>query len=235
MGLPLSAIIGREFLPTRVSDCRLWLRADLGVTQVANAVSAWADQSEAGDSNRNAVQATGAAKPTYVAADANFNGKPTVSFDGGDNLRTGAFTGGPYAQPITIYVAFRSSASAVYVFDDLDNTSRIVFGTGVSTSGFIFAGTQVNVAQSINTTHVAGLVYNGASSAGYIDDSQTAVASGDAGSNALKALTIGARFTLDTNLIGQIAEIIVYSGAHNAETRQWAMKYMGNRYAVAVT
>jgi hypothetical protein len=55
----------------------LWLRADRGLTQVSDKVSAWADQSGRGNDHE---QTTGENQPGYESNTANFN--PTVTFDG---------------------------------------------------------------------------------------------------------------------------------------------------------
>lgn len=58
----------RGFVPTDLSGCTLWLRADKGVTSSAGRVSAVVDQSGVG----GATQGTGAQQPLLVA------GPPTV-------------------------------------------------------------------------------------------------------------------------------------------------------------
>lgn len=60
--------------PTTVSGCKLWLKSDTGVTQVANLVSAWADQSGNGNNLAEAV-----VKPTYAATGAPGTNGPVIS------------------------------------------------------------------------------------------------------------------------------------------------------------
>jgi hypothetical protein len=237
LGLSLCSSRGTSFDPLSVADCLLWLRADLGVTESGGAVSAWADQSGAADANRNALQGTATNQPAFVAADANFGNAPTISFDGNDNyLATGAFTGGPYAQPVTMYAAFRHAASGGYVFDDIDGSSRLAFVAGTASGGFFFAGSAaVSFDTATGTTYVVGLVFDGAGSASYVNNSQTAAVTDDVGANALKSLQIGSRNNEANFLTGQIAEILAYSGAHDAATRRRVMQYMGARVGVSVT
>jgi len=59
----------------------IWLDASAGITSDGNGVSAWADQSTGGN---NATQSDNAKKPAYDAT--GFNGLPTVTVDGGDNM-----------------------------------------------------------------------------------------------------------------------------------------------------
>lgn len=88
-----------EFLPRNLTGILAWWRADLGIS-LGTGVSAWADQSGNGDANRNATQGTAANQPTYIASDANFGNRASVSFDAAPkNLATGVWTvnlGAPY-------------------------------------------------------------------------------------------------------------------------------------------
>ena len=63
--------------PSSVSGLDLWLRADTGITVASGRVSAWADQSGAGN---NAAQATAANQPAYTGGI-----DPSVSFEGVNN------------------------------------------------------------------------------------------------------------------------------------------------------
>lgn len=67
--------------PTDVPDLTLWLDSMAGVTLAAGAVSAWADQSGAGNSFS---QATAGARPTFVPGVT--NGRAAIRFDGVDDL-----------------------------------------------------------------------------------------------------------------------------------------------------
>lgn len=62
--------------PTDISNLALWLRADLGVTEVAGRVSVWADQSGNG---RDATQGTAANRPEKVTNV--LNGQPIIRFE----------------------------------------------------------------------------------------------------------------------------------------------------------
>lgn len=68
--------------PSKIKT-RLWLDANDASTITLNGstVSQWNDKS---GNSTHVSQSTGSAQPTYNAT--GFNGKPTLSFDGGDNL-----------------------------------------------------------------------------------------------------------------------------------------------------
>lgn len=63
--------------PADIADAFAWYRADQGVTLVGSDVSALADLSGNG---RHLSEATN--RPLFNASNANFNGQPTITFDG---------------------------------------------------------------------------------------------------------------------------------------------------------
>lgn len=69
---------GRQFLPTSLSGCRLWLRADRGVTESSGDVTQWADLSGSGN---HAVQTNAGTFPAYSAT-LGPGGRPCVILDG---------------------------------------------------------------------------------------------------------------------------------------------------------
>lgn len=229
-----------DFVATDIANCRAWYRASLGITDDGSGrASAWADQSGAGDANRNFGQATGGARPVITASSANFNGRQVLTFDGARDMATGTFSA-TYAQAVTIYMCFRQTAASNYfLFDDSDGTSRIALldNAGSPASPYVHAGADLlgtGGDMPINTTHVLCIVANGASSAVYVSRYNTAAVSGNAGSNSLQSFKLGARFNDVNYMHGAVAELIAYSGAHNAATRQTAMQGIGNMYGVSV-
>lgn len=64
-------------------NLKLWLRSDLGITLNGTTVSAWADQS---GNELDFSWPTAAAQPTYTAIDSNWNDKPSLSFDGVNDI-----------------------------------------------------------------------------------------------------------------------------------------------------
>jgi hypothetical protein len=233
-----------DALSTSFGTNRVWFRADKGVTHVSNAVSQWADQSGAGDSNRNLVQSTAGAKPTLVESHASFNNRHVLDHDGGDWMQTLDFTGGPYAHPLTIYCVFRFTVDTnFYLFYDRDGSSvirsyrgaaadtNIVVGTGAGG----FAGTDNRA--TLNSALIACFVLDdsGAGSKMFINRYSTASGSGTAGTDAFKALTLFGIYIGGGGPTGQCAEFAAYSGAHNATQREnWIRYYGGDSYAISV-
>lgn len=86
--------------------------AALGLADGA-AVSTMPD--ETGTGFGSATQGTASARPTYRAADANFNSQPCIDGDGGDWLRTA--TGTAIGQPCTVVLVGKSSATGQRLVD----------------------------------------------------------------------------------------------------------------------
>ena len=61
------------FSPSSIAGLKLWLRADVGVTQSGGVVSAWADQSGQGN---NFAQSTGVLQPPFNSS--SIGGRPSV-------------------------------------------------------------------------------------------------------------------------------------------------------------
>lgn len=230
LGLGLSLGLGSfnvssgpaPFAPQERADCLFWIDARTGITEAGGAISAIVDQSPIGDSNRNLTQSTGANKPTLVASDANFDGEPTISFDGGDfmsSVGVWADDGSDpdadpgAAQPFTVFVAFRFSVNdGAYLFDGPNN--RVAMTVGSGGNGFLFAGfdTSPLVNTSVDTTYIAAIVFNGASSKVYLNDFSTPAATGNPGTNPFDSLKLGARFTNGNGITGQIGAMGVFDG-----------------------
>ena len=216
-------IIGRDggFIPKQINGCALWLRADLGVTLVNSAVTAWADQSGQG----NNVVAGNA--PSYIAQDPGYNGKPTLSFVGASSQSlAGTFKTVP--QPFTEYLVCESSSGAgVQVPLGCTNSCEILW------SGTVWEIADSGAVPSTNANRAiqchAG-VFNGASSKYYINRSAAVAVSGNPGTDSFNNNIVvgssgGANF-----LNGKIAEIIVFSGAHTPAQISFVFQYFASRY-----
>jgi hypothetical protein len=214
-------------------------RADLGVTNVSGKASQWNDQSGAADVNRNLAQATAGNRPTINATDANFGNQSSLAFSSAATTymqTSGTFTGSPYAQPLLIFFVARwNTVGGHFLLDDNGTGSRIILGE--SGGGLVFnAG--VGLTGGTLTTGVthAGILYaNGAGSLIYLDGSAASVVSGNAGTNALKGLTVGCDGGFSVPFDGWLAELTYHQAADSLSTRQKFMKYCNQRYGTAFT
>lgn len=223
LSTPTSKVI--DWVPTNIANCKIWLRADLGITLNGSTVSQWNDQS--GNSN-NASQGTAAKQPTYTASDSSYGNQPTLTFASASSQEMALVSLQPN-QPYTAYAVCESTSGA---------TNQAVIGDGNPTTLYYISGTPLvfagsNLSSGINTRVKAALcgVFNTTTSAIYVNSS-TAAASGNAGSiNPSGTLSIGAFGTNSDFLNGKIAEIIVYSGAHNSTQVSTVFSYFSARYA----
>jgi len=130
----------------------LWLRADLGVTHAGGFVSQWVGQepganvfSQSGPSSQPAYDATGGA-----------GGKPSINFDGSDDLMT--TPGTTLAFPITssaprFYCGVMARASHV--------AGRVFWGGNTSTRHSLNTGTAANTVRFANLVGTESLMTPG--------------------------------------------------------------------------
>jgi hypothetical protein len=117
-------------IPGGVSGAVFWVKADAGVTGIAN-VSAWADQS--GTSN-NATQGTMANQPALVTNDLNFN--PSINFSGSTQIMTLASP--PANLNATIFAIGKPGVNTSWrtMFRGATNDHPIIVQTGGTTLGY---------------------------------------------------------------------------------------------------
>jgi hypothetical protein len=207
----------------------------MGVS-IGTGVQAWADQSGVGDSNRNVTQATGSAQPTYTASEPDFAGRPSVTFGGSHYLVSGTWSAS-LAQPATWYIVAKitGAAGTQELIDGGDSTHRHAIWCAPSLALTpIFAGTQLTASKNMVVPTVLCGVFNGASSAIYMN-STTASVTGAAGAQALTKLTVGATYNLAGLLSGKVAAIVAYSGAHDSATRASILAALGAYYGITVS
>lgn len=221
----------------RDPTCLLYADAEIGnVDQASGTVSKLYNRAISyQESARNPVQATQAAQPSYVASDSYFNKRPSMQFATSKYLRTGSFSAA-IAQPNTTYTVFRIDtgvAATSVLVDGLTTYSNQLYyfvGPGVSIS----SGSPVYISTDFRgVTCVARCVYNGASSALYIN-SKTALATGSVGANTATGLTIGCRYDLAAFFSGRIAALIVYSGVHSDAYGQRISSWLGQKYGAVI-
>lgn len=226
------------FTPLSLSPV-LWLDASqiTGLSDGA-AITTWTDASGNGN---NITQSTAAAKPTYKTAI--LNGKPVARFDGGDRLINASIS---VAQPITAFVVASVSASdsdAATFFDSynnvqcimyrgaaLDNPNKIVIRSGPTATWGVDADNNANILTGIWSGASSSLWKNGGTAA-----------TGSNGTNGLSGVSIGNirgnpnPLIANYSLIGDIAEIIIYSGAMSDGNRQSVQSYLSAKYGIAVS
>lgn len=127
--------------PASILGLTVWYRATDVVLGTGNRVAQWTDLSGNG---RHLTQATETKQPLLIAADPNFNGKPSIDFDGVDDYMTGAslaVTVGPTST--NVGVVFRADAITGTGAITAPYNNNCVVGGGVGFFGFALRNTPV--------------------------------------------------------------------------------------------
>lgn len=74
--------LSHVWIPTDIAGCKLWLRADQGITLNTGNVSGWNDYS---GGNYHCAQPVAIRQPLFNSSDADFNNKPSITFDGSND------------------------------------------------------------------------------------------------------------------------------------------------------
>ena len=139
--------------PSAISGLNLWLRADMGVTNTASQISAWADQSGNGN---DAVQSDNKSQPLLITNVV--NGLPAVRFDGTNDQLMMATS--PGTNNFTVFAVVRTSQGQ-------ENDEEGDVEGGYSGQHFLFGGIynhnnygEVGVSLGTNGASVYEYAYN---------------------------------------------------------------------------
>lgn len=210
------------FIPTNLSGCVLWLRADLGITLNGSDVSAWADQSGQG---RDVSQGTAANQPAYNATGGPLS-TAAIEFAYTDYLR-GTWT---QAQPMHMFAVVIPSTNGRALWDgDALNSQRCLV-TGVNEIG-IASGAEIKASPvTIAAWNKIEALYSGASGSLVAG---AATASGNVGANSSNGLTLNVLGNVSTwpNNI-TLAEVIQYSAEITGADLTALRAYLNARYGL---
>jgi Chitobiase/beta-hexosaminidase C-terminal domain/Concanavalin A-like lectin/glucanases superfamily/Fn3 associated len=230
-------------VPQRSSSLLMWLRSDVGVQYSGASVSGWLDQSGNGF---NASQTNSSNQPTLNTSDSQANNLPSLGFNGsssylslpnaGLNLTTGCsiFI---VANPTTLSTDKRliefatSTSNQALVYEDSTKPSFYVENAGTAEQ---LIGTN---ALSTGAYQIVEAIQNGSGNANLY---ATGMSNGSGTVNLWTTATptsslIGsslAGHSTTFNFNGNIAEILVYSGAVSAGTRQSIEQYLIGKYSL---
>lgn len=196
---------------------KAWYRFNLGITQVANAVSKWADQSGNGF---DLIQNTALNKPVM-------QGDGSILFDGLTSFLRGSFT---LTQPETVYILFKQVAwaSLGVIFDGTSLVSMTLTQVGVSPSLSMGAGSSITGLSGlpVSSYGVVSALYNGVTSSSEVNNG--ALNSGDVGAGNAGGFTLGASGSAAPLLFSniQVKEVIIFSDAHGLTYRNKVVNYL---------
>jgi hypothetical protein len=199
-------------------------------------VGAWEDKTANED---DVTQGTADDKPTLQTNE--LNGESVLRFDGSNDYLQGAFTtGGSISQPNTVFVVAKldtgtSNDGTRYACIDGDDSSNRHYlwknenatpDNMVISGGTLLQGDDADESWNIWTvlfdTTTSQFWRNGVSEN-----------SGNAGSNAMDGLTVGAAYSTSHPWDGDIAEIIIYDSELNDADKNEVGGYLGDRYNIS--
>ncbi len=192
----------------------LYIRYGADDVEVTNTlVSSFNDKID----SRDATQAAMPRRPVLIPTDPDFNGKPSVLFNGNtDFLRTAAFTA--QSQPNTIVLVFKrqiASARTAFFYAGIARNNRNRLGVRSNGSGGTeytvnSGGTQAGGLVDTNT-HISIIRYNNPNTTSYIDGGTSNITSGATGAETVTGFTIGGNWNDRGNAIIKIAEFYMWN------------------------
>ena len=225
-----------------MSGLQLWLDAST-ISAGTTSVSTWADQS----GNSRDATASGSAMPTYTASNALFSGRATVSFDGNDFLSS--------ALASSMGITGNSARTIFFVFSQDSSASRNILGYGTNSGGNLFdvaatgqriaghfysspfVGSGSSQSFTLNQMTVGTALYDGTNFETYLhDDAFNGLASStpyplNTGDSTFRIG--GGIYSGYNNFNGDLAEVLVYSGALSDADRSAVDGYLRTKYTTA--
>lgn len=210
------------------------------VSADGNAIASVADKS--GQAN-HLTQSVAGQRPLYKVNIVNT--KAAALFDGSNDCWATAAFGAELTQPNTIFVVAKAAAVgdalAHWMITGLAGASgrNDIFLQGDPSSVYtLYAGASLAAAAASNTNwHTYSGIFNGASSKGRLDGGAVLTGlDGDAGSQTLAGITIGAEFDQASDpWSGYIAEVIVYNASLSAANHDIVGRYLAAKYGLTWT
>ena len=232
------------FLPTSISNCKLWLRADLGVTTSGGLVTAWADQSGNGN---NATDPGVGVRPALTASNSNFSNQSTVDFDGTDDFLTGAITIGSASWAVYAVVRYTANSGAANAFGIVSFVPSGGANDNAANSMLIFRNAQTQLVTTVsvanksvstianNTTYVFSSRCDGANNTQRVNTTDGTTVASTATVTVAKYY-LGSRWVTSATSLPtpiNIAEFIVYSSNPSSGDNTSLRSYFQARYGVA--
>ena len=213
-------------IPLKFDNLWTWLDASR-ITGVANGgnVSTWDDVSPRGE---NFSQVTDTNQPILTLGA--LNGLPVVTFstDAGGNAKylTNSTT---LVLPVTIYAVARRTADTDDYHVVLGNGGVCDIGFEANAGGYAYAGSFLSVAAADASYHVISAELNGANSMIRANDTQV---TGTIGAGTPDSVTyVG--YLAAADLIGDVAEVIVYTDSQNSVEIDLITHYLLSKYGLS--
>ena len=211
----------------------IYLDANVGVTESAGLVSAWADQS---GNNNDFTQVTGSLQPEYQAT--GLNSLPSIYFDGTEEMISATLSSA--LQEMSFYAVFvQTSASAIgptIIGQTSGATNKRIFTTPPDADSRVFlwdGGTGSVIASSVEYNYLTPIVAafrenTDASGDGKINDGAFSI--GESVTSATSSdlpIKLGNRGAgAARRLVGKISELIIYPTVHTDSQSSQVIDYL---------
>lgn len=223
-----------NFQPNWFNNCLVWLRADKVVLN-GSTVSQWTDLS---GNAAHMTQPTAGVQPTFTFSESTLNGQPAVRF-------TSASSTTMFHNPVVSAQPYEVIFATTFIGPaGLSGVQLNIYASanGPEAGAFAGPGLYLNAGSTISgpaslplsTGVVCSYVFNNTTSKIYMNNSQTAIGSGNGGAGTLASTfnlgSAGANF-----MNGNIGEMIVYSTSLSNAARLELFAYLGARYKITVS
>lgn len=215
-----------------------WYRSDLGVSTTV-AVATWSNGLLLG-TGKDFTQATSGVRFIYNATDAAYGNRPTLGTVGTTEWMATGTWGTALTQPFLIWIVgetWNNKTDARVILDGIGASNRAEI-YGDVTTGFLKIGAGATLATSTDiggTPHIIGALFNGSSSAIYLD-SPTATVTGNAGTQSALGLTVGTYYGATSAFgRGKVAEIEIQTGTPGYSDRFKYVANAGRRFGITIT
>lgn len=220
--------IPQTWTPRSLTNLKLWVKSDTGITLNGSNVAAWADQSGNGN---NLIQGTALNQPAYVANQ--LNGYGSVQFDGINDKLVASFS---LVQPETVFIVYKNPSflAGGYIFDGLTGDSGGYFQFGSSPLLYMYAGASFNpITGIVGSYFLATCIFSGTSSKHQRNNS--AEQTGNVGSASMNGFTLGS-YAGGSGYNGNphVAEVIVMGATATSTERSKVREYVTSRYGISM-
>lgn len=224
------------YMPDKETTCLACYDVDYCLLNNNN-ISVLYDIAYSDSSARTGIQNTALYQPPFTLQDAEFRGHSSTTFTGSLSLFTGTWSAN--YQITTDYYVIKTPPTSSAYYNLLDNTDgtnfRHSFSYGPGTTVSMYAGAQVvSSTVAVNTLAVICAVYNTTSSAIYLNNATTPIATGNCGTQSFNKLRIG-NYQAGYPFTGKLAYCALFSGVHTSAMRTKIMTLLGDKYGITVT
>ncbi len=233
------------FSPLDIPDCKIWLRADLGLTLTSGNVSTWVNQGTIGSAG-DATQGSAGLRPIPHASGGALNSHPYLEFDGGRAMAW-AYNVNNTARTALV-VARISTLSGVgqtvyYIYDGVSAHSELILDLNTYKKTSVIdhwtsGGTMFGHDDTLGTSgHILYHEYDGSGQTtgdyafNFDGTDKTSSASGAYGAPGMGS-AIGFRPNATFILVGEIYEVLMWERVLTGGEKADLLAYAQDRYGL---